>query len=102
MESAVAAVEWFIAETARIYSTWSESADDRRLRALIDWLEQRDGRGAVRDMIAAKLYRKAAEAEADLAKLIAAGDVEPRTVPPEGRGRPATEYVLTDRRRSAS
>lgn len=102
MQSAVAAVEWFIDETARIYDHWSESTDDRRLRRLLEWLQGRGGRAAVRDLIAAKLYATANEAEADLNKLIAAGDVLRLPVAHDGPGRPATIYALKDRNASSA
>jgi hypothetical protein len=102
MRSAVAAIEWFIGETERIYSQWSESDEAGRLRRLLEWLAGRGGRAAIRDMIAAKLYGTADEAEADLAKLIAAGDVTSDLLRHDGPGRPGTEYLLQDRRRDAS
>ena len=101
VRSAVSTVEWFIGETQRIYEQWDEPDESRRLRRLVEWLGGRGGRAAVRDMLAAKLYRRADEAEADLQTLVRAGDVETLLVKRDGPGRPGTEYALR-RRRAAS
>ena len=97
MRQAVRVVEWYVYETRRIYGRWAQADVPEQAEAfrVVDWLEARGGRASIRTMIAGKLFRTTAEAEAALAPLVAAGVIKPETITHTGPGRPGTEYALT-------
>lgn len=94
MEAGIELSDWFGHEAKRIYGLFVEDAVDQERRELIEWIQRRGGRTAVRDLqMAVRRYRKSGEAEAALSSLVKAG-VGRWDVTPTSR-KPRTEFVLT-------
>ncbi|GAB5439735.1 MAG: hypothetical protein Fues2KO_00840 [Fuerstiella sp.] len=96
MQSGIALVEWFKRETERIQILIAESAEERELRRLAEYIDHRGGRMRERDLIT---YRRditsQGGAELRLQALVSAGFGEWIDVPSGPRGgRPTREFVL--------
>ncbi|MCH7839684.1 MAG: DUF3987 domain-containing protein [Planctomycetes bacterium] len=50
MQSGVTLARWFADEADRIYSGWTETAEGRDRRTLIEWIQRRGGAVSVRDL----------------------------------------------------
>lgn len=100
MAAAIRVVDWFKAETRRVYAMLDESAADEAARQederLAAWIERRGGRVATRDLIAGcRGIATADAAEAALNRLEQAGLGRWQAKPPgEHGGRPGTLFVL--------
>jgi hypothetical protein len=50
VRAAIALVEWFAGESARVYTILKESAEERDRRRLVEWIAGRGGSASVRDL----------------------------------------------------
>ena len=96
MAAGIKAAEWFKAETERIQTLLSESAEERELRSLAEWIRARGGIVRPRDLVSSRRDTTSSEqAELKLQSLVAAGLGDWRDVSSGPRGgRPSREFVL--------
>jgi DNA polymerase I-like protein with 3'-5' exonuclease and polymerase domains len=75
VEAGVTLCRWFAREARRIYRILSESTEDRETRRLVEFLQGRGGKIAMRELMRAncRRYPDAATAESALATLVEAG-----------------------------
>lgn len=97
MAAALRIVEWFKNETRRIYGMLGEGETDRELRRLAEWIGLKGGNVTARDVQQGRRkYSTAAEAEAALHALVAAGyGVWQIDVHNRGPGRPVGRFILS-------
>ena len=103
MAAGITAAEWFKGETERIQKLLSESAEERELRSLADWIRLRGGIVRPSDLVSNRRDTKTVvQAELNLRRLISAGLGKWNDVPtgPHG-GRPTREFVLLSHELSA-
>jgi DNA polymerase I-like protein with 3'-5' exonuclease and polymerase domains len=97
IEAGAALTRWFAAETRRIYTVLAESAEERDVRRLIDFIRSRGGRITVKALQRSnsRKYPTAEDSEKALDALVEKGlaQWEERTVSERG-GRPTRDCVL--------
>jgi DNA polymerase I-like protein with 3'-5' exonuclease and polymerase domains len=88
--AAITLSRWFAQEAARIYSTLTESEEERQARQLVEFIRSREDSITVRGLMRAncRLYPDAAAAEAALQALVDAGLVQWVAFPPKKKGKP--------------
>jgi hypothetical protein len=66
---------WFAGEVSRVYSLLKESADERRVRVLVEWIAGHGGKATVRALQKsnARKWPQASDAEAALEELVQGG-----------------------------
>lgn len=95
VKAGIELADWFGGEARRVYGLFTESADDRANRELVELIRRRGGRIAARDLqMGVRQYRAAGAAESALTHLVRAGHGRWEVVP-TGR-RPRTDFVLFD------
>ncbi|MCA9074632.1 MAG: DUF3987 domain-containing protein [Planctomycetaceae bacterium] len=96
MAAGIAVAEWFKAETVRIQTLLSESAVEREIRSLAEWVRLRGGTARPSDLVSNRRdTRTVEEAEVMLQSLVSSGLGQWRNVPPGPHGgRPTREFVL--------
>ncbi len=90
MRAGATLARWFADEARRIYIALAEPEDARRVRRLIDYVRQRGGSVAARDLQRSNpgRYQTAEEAEAALDALVEASVGEWKSPPAKETGRP--------------
>ncbi|QDV75700.1 YfjI family protein [Botrimarina mediterranea] len=98
MAAAVRLVEWFKREVRRVYRVLRESDDARDQRRIAEWIALKGGSATVREVQRGfNRLKTAADAEAVLQALVAAGVGAWESVGPGERGgRPTRRFSLTD------
>jgi DNA polymerase-1 len=99
VEAGVKLCHWFAREFRRIYSTLSESNDERETRRLVEFIQARGGRITVRGLMQGncRRYPNAEAAESALAFLVEAELARWVELPPKSKGKPvrAVELCMT-------
>ena len=91
MEAAITITRWWRHETRRIYAELRQESDPEKLVPLLEYLRKHPGSTAAEVTRNAHRYRsRGGDAEADLQRLQAQGQVVHEVVPPGPRGGPAT------------
>ena len=94
MQTGVTLATWFKHETERVYKVLSESAGQRRLRQIADWIRQRGGRVRSREVVAGRRdVANSDDADELLATLVSKGFGRWDSVRGE-RGPGTREFVL--------
>jgi len=96
IRAGIALCRWFSEESRRIYGTFSESAEDRATRRLVEFIEARGGKITARELMRGncRRYPDAETAEAALAELVEAALGRWVEEKPDGRGRPTKVFEL--------
>jgi DNA polymerase I-like protein with 3'-5' exonuclease and polymerase domains len=99
IDAGVTLCRWFATEARRIYTTLSESNEERDTRRLVEFIQARGGSITVRGLMRAncRRYPDAQSAESALVALIQAGLAQWIELPPKTKGKPikAVELRMT-------
>lgn len=97
VEAGIGLADWFWAECQRVYRSFSESAEDRERRELLDLIYKLGGQVTprqIRDV--SRWYREPGTADAALEGLVSEGMGAWQVVRQDGKKRPTTAFVLAD------
>lgn len=103
MEAACELARWFGKEAVRIYAMLAETAEEREIRLLVEFIQKRGGSVSVRDVYTyhRPLRNDKAQAEYMIAVLVKQRRGEWLEPKPSSRGQPARKFLLLQASASA-